>query len=284
MSAHSKVRNRIDLCTRTLRLSEKTWRMIRRYARTGIPLRETTVTEINLLPLQANHSSEVWTAAFNQRREANTGADWEWWLTGPTGRWLGFRVQAKIIDVKSQTYPHLHGNSRSAPTQLDVLCADALRHQAIPIYCLYSCWSPPPATLVWNCRSFAQHTHQLGCSILSASVVAALRAPRKRKAVADVAPFVFPWQCLFCCHGYGGRDLPERAWRLWDYGIRPFPRSPAEQIADGRRYRSEGYLLDSAPPHLRRVLAGKTDKADDARLRYVTVFKELQSAASSEAT
>jgi hypothetical protein len=67
------------------------------------------------LELKIKHPREIITTTFTKPKEAVTGADWEWRLTGPSDDWLGFRVQAKVIELQSSRYEHLHYKNPKKP-------------------------------------------------------------------------------------------------------------------------------------------------------------------------
>ena len=98
----------MTLCKTFKRRSLSTWNLLSKGRRIGTQLLEETLTDINLLELKLSHPSEVITTTFTKPKEGTTGADWEWWFTGSSGYWLGFRVQAKIIELQSSVFEHLH--------------------------------------------------------------------------------------------------------------------------------------------------------------------------------
>ena len=124
-----------------------TWDLLGRAFAVASPIGEETITDLNLLELRSRHPQEVITRSFSKRAEAAEGADWEWWLTGTSRRWFGLRVQAKVIDVGTVTFPHLHyRRGARASYQCDQLIRRALTATPprLPIYCLYCHW--PTAT------------------------------------------------------------------------------------------------------------------------------------------
>jgi hypothetical protein len=200
-----------DLCTTFRNLAFSTWNIIQRAKSVSANLGEETITDINLLNLKLNHPKEIITA-FNKKAEAKNGADWEWWLTGKSRKWLGIRFQAKIINYVNDKYDSLHYqiNTKSTPRpyQSDVLIKSALCSRAIPLYCLYSYWDNPSYKVLWKCGSFPMRIDSFGCSLVNAHEIVKMR---KNNHLNDLLPHMIPWHCIICCKAYGGNDLPERA-------------------------------------------------------------------------
>jgi len=208
----------MSLCQAFRRRAARTWDLIDRAERSKHRLGEETITDLNLLELKERHPSEIIVTTYTKPVEGREGADWEWWLTGRSKLWLGFRVQAKIIDTSTATFPHLHyRKNANSPYQSDTLITRSLTAvpPRIPVYCLYSYWAPSFGNPVWDCRRFPPRAHAYGCSLLSAYAVVRLRISAAANALSHVRPDMTPWHCLICCSGYGGGDLPTRASSYW---------------------------------------------------------------------
>jgi hypothetical protein len=91
-----------------------TWLRLLTARQLGLHYGEEGLTDENLLCIRKKHSREVRTITFSKKRESHTGADWEWWFMGVSG-FIGFRVQAKVIDPKTVTYEHLHYLMKKKP-------------------------------------------------------------------------------------------------------------------------------------------------------------------------
>src|SRR5688572_13448409 len=98
----------MSLCETFKNRSSSTWTLLSKAREVDSQLLEETLTDLNLLELKLKHPREIITKSFTKPREGLTGADWEWWLTGPKSLWLGFRVQAKVLNLRSGMYEHLH--------------------------------------------------------------------------------------------------------------------------------------------------------------------------------
>ena len=70
---------------------------------------ETAITDFNLFNLWLQYPNQVRIWRHSARREARSGADWEWWLGG-NGAWLGLRVQAKKLDNVGPAIPKLEAS------------------------------------------------------------------------------------------------------------------------------------------------------------------------------
>lgn len=252
------------------------------------PLEE-TLTDINLLALKLKHPYEVVTQTVPKKQEAVNGADWEWWLTGPSGKWLGFRLQAKIIKLRSSLYEHLHYKPKKSPFfQSDLLIRSALnnRPQAIPLYCLYSFWNDPAISSSWPCGSFTKDVRGFGCSLASAFGVRSLRLKKKANDIGSLLPFMKPWHCLVCCDAFGGNDLPNRAWSYWKNQILEeeemkfldtrgdFGDDQSQDLSNLVASYREIQPVNTPPNYVMRLLESQEFEVPDPELRYITVFRE----------
>jgi hypothetical protein len=178
-------------------------------------LGETGITTSLLIDLKLAHPREVTIHPFSQRQEVTTGADWEWWFVGQNRSAIGFRVQAKVIHHATRRYETLHYR-RKGVFQTDTLISNALSGFAptIPLYCLYTEWfrTPQLRQRQWPCGTFPPQRESLGCSLMSPFIV---RRMRKKDNLVDLLSNLRPWQCMVCCHAYGGNNLPERALRFY---------------------------------------------------------------------
>lgn len=231
------------------------------------PLEE-TLTDINILQLKLRHPKEVYSQLFNKRREASTGADWEWWLTNARRTaWLGLRVQAKMLHLLSDTYPHLHYVSGKPPvSQVSRLISDAAGYGLTPLYCLYlrlsSAVSMKSST---RCRSLAYAPEHFGCSLAPAIHVRNLQVSGNHCDLHSVLAGSHPWHCLVCCRGYGGSDLPSRAEAFLNSTFD----SKSPEIGGGGR----AIVRDRPPPHVFAAMEGQTsDMGGDSDLRGLVVI------------
>ena len=258
------------LCDTFRAQSRWTWRMLNLSHRVSSRLGETSITEFNLLKIRQRHPTEIITKNFTQHQEAITGGDWEWWLTGKSGLWLGFRLQAKIVDVDSGDYPHLHYYHRSSGEhQSDILIKDSQLVGAIPLYCLYSCWPSIPSKLSYRCGSFRRSAYSFGCTLMQASVVQRLHDEGDLHSIGDVAEFLFPWHCLFCCHDDSDADLPRRAWAYWQATLR---RSNQEFEATSNGHYGDIAPREQPPEYVQLLRMGDLLEAPDPRLQNLTVI------------
>lgn len=226
-------------------------------------LGEESLTDFNLLKIRTRHQNEVFTKTFTKPEEAGTGADWEWWFTGSSRKWLGFRIQAKTLDLRSDRFEHLHYVSSSGQYQADLLCqrAKSALPKRIPLYCLYAQWHHQNQGPRWTCGSFPFAEKSFGCSLVDAYEIAMLRP---RKDLIDLLPFMTPWHCLVCCEAYFSGDLPERALSFL-----------REQMAQGIE-RAEAQLAAEAPSYVQAMLRNELTEPPDPDLRTITVFRERE--------
>jgi hypothetical protein len=90
------------LCETFRRQAFWTWDQLGRAQQFNAHLGEESLTDFNLLEIRSRHGREVITKTFSKREESVIGSDWEWWFTGRSRQWLGFRLQAKTIDFRTE--------------------------------------------------------------------------------------------------------------------------------------------------------------------------------------
>ncbi|MGH9427900.1 MAG: DUF6615 family protein [Terriglobia bacterium] len=242
------------------------WDSLRRARSASTQLGEESLTDFNLLEIRTRHPNEVITKTFTKPKEAGTGADWEWWFTGSSRRWLGFRIQAKVLDLRSDKFEHLHykpspGQLSSGQYQADLLCqrAQSALPKRIPLYCLYAQWRHQNPGPPWTCGSFPFAEESFGCSLVDAYEIARLRP---RKGLGDLVPLMTPWHCLVCCEAYSRGDLPERALVFL-----------RERMAGGIE-RAGVELATEPPSYVQAILRNELTEPPDPDLRTITVFHE----------
>ena len=261
----------MTLCETFRELSFSTWTHLGRARRIGHQPLEETLTDINMLELKDRHADEIFTRTFTRPQEGVNGADWEWWFTdGSMTKWLGVRVQAKVLKLSSNRYEHLHyikGKTYQATKLKRIAAKDGL----VPLYCVFTHWPSGHLPGLWPCRSFGPVMESFGCSMVATKHVDALRRSSHADNLASVMACAVPWHCLVCCTGYGGSDLPERVWSFLQegLGIKPSRRKPeaAPQIG----------IRESPPNYVRMVIeSGLGDDFDDPNkdLRGIVVFRD----------
>jgi hypothetical protein len=198
---------------------------------------ETAVTDFNLFSLWVTHPLQVAIWRHSQRREARSGADWEWWLGGPSG-WVGFRVQAKKLDDSGLRYHHLFRSVRGQ-RQIDTLINQAQATGVTPIFCFYN--GAPGVASSWRAScSSALPPQARGCTVASARSVRLLNSDE----LAHLAPLSAPWSDLVCCQPGAGLAEPAVA---------------AATSLDGHPIQPAGEL----PTYVRRAVQGEIRILDD---------------------
>ncbi len=189
-----------SLCGAFTVLCPSTWYEIKAGVDCGQPLDEESITTYNLMRL-ATAVPTVVLKKHSRRREGRTGADWEIW-SGRPGSWIGFRVQAKIINPGKLEYAALYHFKAHATKQLDKLIKGSKEgsHSTYPIYCFYNYWDlsihkrTPP-----GCPYEENEPELAGWSVLSAFVLRDTLKARLTKKLQHYEPHMYPIGCLFCC-------------------------------------------------------------------------------------
>lgn len=245
-----------------------TWRQLSNAHQYRAHLGEESLTDFNLLKIISHHSNVIETTTFNKPQEGENGADWEWWLTNSDrNRWIGFRIQAKVINVKRNKFEELHYKKKDGTYQVHRLCDQTLHlsYHCIPLYCLYTHWPLDPAVqLKWRCGSYAETPESYGCSLVDAFHVRDSIKIANACDLTVLSNYMTPWHCLVCCRGWGGTDLPTRAFRVWQSIIRRPERQGAYEFQ----------VINEPPAHVRQLQENRLTEPPDEYLRTITIFRE----------
>jgi len=253
------------------------WRKLREARTNDFQVGEESLTDFVILNIKMWGAGKIVVDTFSRNAESLNGADWEWWFTGPSGQWLGMRVQAKVLKLASEEYEHLHYKNRNG-YQADSLISDAKKNNLIPLYCMYNNWEPKKYKVNWKCKTHKNSVTHFGMSLLSPVVVRELRRINA-KSLLSVIKHIRPMHCVFCCLWYGTGDLPTRAisWLkgsgLLISGQEEFEMSEVNE---------KGYLKNRPPNYVLQLIEGEyvspnSELDNDDRLARITVFRELSS-------
>ena len=146
---------------------------------------EETITETNLLDLALHHPDIVHLRTFTKRKEATTGADWEWHVVGRINT-LKMRVQAKR--VTSDNFLKIRYSKKgSGKQQRDVLIDSAIDNCMRPMYCIYS---TEFQRKYWN--QGTTRYYQAGCLLADARSI-----PVATRGLDSIETECWPWHFLF---------------------------------------------------------------------------------------
>ncbi len=239
------------------------------------PLEE-TFTDINILELRDRHPGEIHCHTFTKPQEGINGADWEWWLTDASmSTWLGLRVQAKVLNIRSNAFDHLHYKSGKAKVyQSRKLKRECVREGLIPLYCFYSYSHKHP---VPSCGSFAHAAEAYGCALASLAHVEALQKKGEVHDFSSVIKGTLPWHCLVCCSGFGGENLPDRAWLLLQSGLGvKAPRQRFSASQESLAQRQPIGPRSQAPQYVRAIIEGQLPDSAPQNIRGIVVVKDAE--------
>ena len=102
---HSLASNSIGQRFRSL--SKWVARQLSKASRSNAKLGEESITDFFILRLKSNPIRGMTIESFTRNEEAVSGADLEIWLTGRSKKWLGLRVQSKMLSIDSKRYEKL---------------------------------------------------------------------------------------------------------------------------------------------------------------------------------
>ncbi|MGF7078912.1 DUF6615 family protein [Mucilaginibacter sp. UYCu711] len=203
----------MNICQTFKDLAHKTWAMLATSRAVVYPMQEETFTDLHLLHFKQHHP-EIKIVNFTKWQEGQNGADWEWWLKIPDGRWIGYRVQAKVLDVWTESFEQLYyRKDKSSISQCDKLIAEAKADKSnpcIPLYVLYLHSEDYPKYL----------TNDYGCSLISAYSVRSAKGV-KTTALADWKDDLIPWHELICPKLGAGRSWVGSMRRFLDKAVAP---------------------------------------------------------------
>lgn len=265
---------RTTLCETFRSLAFRTFDQMGRARRVGHQPLEETFTDTNILELRDRHPTEIFCQTFTKPQEGINGADWEWWLTDASkSKWLGLRVQAKVLHLNSNTFAHLHYKSgKSKIYQASKLKRESAKDGLIPLYCLYLHDQPTSLRHSTSCGTFVHTAEAYGCSLVPLAHIESLQSSGEINDLNSVVKGAHPWHCLMCCSGYGGSTLPERAWGLLTSGMGVTV--PRKRINRDNKVESPTIGIRTQPPeYVRAIAAGQLPDSVPKATRGVVVVK-----------
>lgn len=185
----------LALCHTFKELAINTFHLISDSRRVAYQLKEESFTDLNLIRLKIHHPHEIKIHAFNRIEEGTNGADWEWWLSDRYDRWIGFRVQAKIIAAEADEFTHLHYQGKASIPQCEKLILQASAnptYPCVPLYCLYLTRDDDAGGILPDLD-----TPLYGCSLLSAYSVRGYRETDETR-LSVLWDDLKPWHKLVC--------------------------------------------------------------------------------------
>lgn len=200
----------MSLCQTFRELSYQTWIQLGKARQAKHQMLEESITDSLMVELKLRHPYDVMTTTFTRHEEGKNGADWEWWFVDSTGtKGIGFRVQAKIINFKTNAFESLHYLKKNGKYQTDVL-VDAARKSSrplIPLYCLYlhsNCLPTPWTVQLLNLLGIHAgdarlncYSEHYACSLLSVHAVKKFKI-NKINELVDIIDDLYPWHLLIC--------------------------------------------------------------------------------------
>nr|WP_128136012.1 winged helix-turn-helix domain-containing protein [Micromonospora provocatoris] len=192
----------------------------------GLVPMEPTFTDNALLALAIQHSGQIKIQRFTSYEEAQSGADWEWWIRDRYG-YAGFRVQAKRANpVTAQiALDQRAATTASFEKQIEVFVNRCRTDNILGLYCIYSDWQPSRPQLAGPgpCPHGPADLAQWGCTIVFAETALRLTASNQRDADTMLCNGM-PWYHLVCQAGasvtIGVRRVVERMVKA-EVAIRP---------------------------------------------------------------
>ena len=184
-------------------VSDNIWNRLDNANRFGINQGEETLTDNLLLYLASQNLPSIHIVQTPKNQEAIKGTDWEWWIGSKKRGFLRYAVQAKKLNLKTNTYSSLKqkvGNQSSAPYQHDVLEKYAQLNNAIPLYAFYNYLQPMNQPSSWNCP-LSFDLSQMGCTVTPLKNVKRAISKRGYRTFDKIHQFpeTIPLRCLAKC-------------------------------------------------------------------------------------
>jgi len=256
----------MTICETFKKTAIKTWFRLSDTKEAGLSLGEETITDINLLKISLAKHKEIQVYKFNKGEEGENGADWEWWLTGKSNKWLGLRIQAKVINLKTDSYDLLHYKE-----QTNKLIESSRKNGLLPLYCLYTMCDLSQYVDNFTCNSYGGMYETYGCSFIDAYVVKSVKEKHIRHLIQDM----FPWHCIFCPLEFNNDDLPARALSVIKMEMQQIS-SCHEINGETDEYINNFALSDEPPDYTRKIKKNINEKieAPDDDLAGIMIIDE----------
>jgi len=267
-----KIKNRSPLCRACIKETDWVWNTLKNFSSYGLKIGEESITDFVVLGLKKFSDNSYIVHSFTRRQEYVTGADWEIWVTGTSKKWVGLRIQAKVISLDTERFDQLHYRRRDGTSQLRQLLEDAKKVNAVPLYCLYTYWNSQNikgmkrVCLGCNCKFYSK---LFGMSVLLPRCVQWFQH-KNDDSLKNLASFLIPFPCVFCNQNliYNQKcDLPMQVYSfLISVGVNEC------LIAEDKKV-----LLEVPPCYVKQILSGdiKEDlNIDDNHLQRITIIEE----------
>lgn len=266
------------VCKTFKKQANSTWCLLRQARKVMHQLKETTITDLLILNLKKDLTNEILIKDFSPHEESRTGADWEWWFRGRYGNWLGFRVQAKIINISSNEFKELHYQNKNG-IQCDHLINNSVNYSPtlIPIYCLYANFKPKDINGVWNSFAINERVTDFGIAVVSAYRIQFLRnrPMHPQKHLKDIAPFMFPWHFLVCPSLLNPVDLKcDLAERVFHHWKETLLLSDSNIISEKSQKINSVQTVKSPPPYVENIFRKESTEEMPDNIYRVTIFAE----------
>jgi hypothetical protein len=163
------------------------------------PTGEETLTDNNLIELMRQQFPNLVIYKARGNDEPQKGFDWEWYIGSNKTGWRRYAVQAKKLDLRTNTYKSIR-HPVNGVFQIDILDNFARTQRATPLYCFYNAVTPALEQQHWHCNlPFAPK--QLGCSLAPLKIIKPIHDKRYSKrtfARIHKDRRVLPWHCILC--------------------------------------------------------------------------------------
>ena len=197
----------MDICAAFHAIETSVWDLLQVGRREQHQLGEETITDLISLALKTSQKQSVRMINYTKPQEGRNGADWLWiFYDTATKMAIGIRIQAKIINFKSNRYPHLH-YTKNGVKQIDRLERMAKRDHVTPLYVFYSHWPRPTKKVKYPITLKGYRSkREFGCAI---TTLASVRTLNGADSMKDVGPILHPWHVLVCPRKSPGKPILE---------------------------------------------------------------------------
>jgi hypothetical protein len=188
----------VTFCETFRSIASQTWDKLAQAKSVNMQISEQSFTNFNLLDIKLRHQQNVDIITFGTNAESKNGADWELWIEDK-GLYMGFRMQAKVIDLSTHRYKQLYDENKNI-YQCDTLIKSALKPKCMlfPLYCLYTYWEWSKFPDFHDITRRTGAKEHFGCSLLDPFTVLSLRNTKNNTHIKKLLHGMSPWSTLVC--------------------------------------------------------------------------------------
>lgn len=253
----------MDLCNAFKKESLIVWSKLKAAKSINYQLGEETLTDMLILRLGLQNFNDFNINAYTKSEEGKNGADWEMWLHDLNGKWLGFRVQAKVLNLEKNEYKQLHYKRQTAKL---IIKARKETPKRIPLYLLYTMWDQKFDT---SQTVLKDKEWLYGCSIIDAYKV--FKKYKKTRKLSQLLDDMYPWHFLVCHGSETSQSIVQNAFKFWSETI-------VKSLDSNDTPQEHNFIIngDGRPKYLKLLQDGQQLDSIDVDLSKVVIVSQTE--------